>query len=340
VNILITSAGRRSYLVEYFKKALKGRGKVLVANSIANVPAALIAYKSYLVPYSWEIGYIDKLLTICREQEVKLLLSLHDIDVYILSKHRDVFTAEGINILVPSQQIAEACLDKLKLYEIVSKYGIRHCDTYVCLKEVRDMIDAGSLSYPLIIKPRWGFGSLGLFQVNSPEELLPLYNVLDITIKRTFLPKLECYEESKSIIIQPKLSGEEFGLNVVSDLNSKYTTCLVLRKNEMRSGETFSATTIYDKELTDMGKSISAMTHHKGVFDVDVMQQDGKYFLLEINPRFGGHYPFVHEAGADIPSAIIAWAEGRIPEEQWLSYQENFSIYKELKLCCKQETRY
>lgn len=340
MNILITSAGRRSYLIEYFKKALKGRGKVLAANSIANVPAALVADKSYLVPYSWEIGYIDKLLTICREQEVKLLLSLHDIDVYILSQYRDVFKAEGINILVPTQQIAEACLDKLKLYEIARKYGIRHCDTYVCLKEVRDMIDAGSLSYPLILKPRWGFGSIGLFQVDSPEELLPLYNVLDITIKRTIIPKLECYEESKSIIIQPKLSGEEFGLNVVSDLNSKFITCLALKKNEMRSGETFSATTICDKELADIGKNISSMTHHEGVFDVDVMKQDGKYFLIEINPRFGGHYPFVHEAGANIPSAIIAWAEGRIPEEKWLSYQADFSLYKDFKLCRKPETRY
>jgi hypothetical protein len=33
VNILLTSVGRRSYLVQYFKDALEGLGKVHVANS-------------------------------------------------------------------------------------------------------------------------------------------------------------------------------------------------------------------------------------------------------------------------------------------------------------------
>ena len=312
---------------------------MLVANSIANVPAAIVADKSYIVPYSWEEKYIDQLLTICRKQEVKLVLSLHDVDVYILSKYRDAFKAKNIYILVPPEQIAKACLDKLKLYAMTRKYDIRHCDTYVCLKDVRDMTDAGALSYPLILKPRWGFGSIGLFQVDSPEELLPIYNALDIIIKRTIIPKLDFYEETKSIIIQPKLSGKEFGLNVVSDLNSKFITCLILRKHEMRSGETFSATTICDKELSDIGKSISKMTRHEGVFDVDVMQQDGKYFLIEINPRFGGHYPFAHEAGADIPSAIIAWVEGRIPDKRWFCCEENISSYKDFKLCPMPKTR-
>lgn len=34
MNILLTSAGRRTYLVEYFKKALGGQGKVYASNSI------------------------------------------------------------------------------------------------------------------------------------------------------------------------------------------------------------------------------------------------------------------------------------------------------------------
>ena len=34
MNILLTSAGRRTYLVEYFKEALAGHGKVYASNSI------------------------------------------------------------------------------------------------------------------------------------------------------------------------------------------------------------------------------------------------------------------------------------------------------------------
>ena len=39
MNVLLTSVGRRTYLVEYFKKAVGEKGKVCVANSSALSPA-------------------------------------------------------------------------------------------------------------------------------------------------------------------------------------------------------------------------------------------------------------------------------------------------------------
>ncbi len=34
MNILLTSAGRRTYMVNYFKDVLNGKGKVFASNSI------------------------------------------------------------------------------------------------------------------------------------------------------------------------------------------------------------------------------------------------------------------------------------------------------------------
>jgi hypothetical protein len=50
VNVLLTSVGRRSYLVRYFQTALKGRGKVVATNSIMDAPAMLAADRAYVVP--------------------------------------------------------------------------------------------------------------------------------------------------------------------------------------------------------------------------------------------------------------------------------------------------
>ena len=37
---------------------------------------------------------------------------------------------------------------------------------------------------------------------------------------------------------------------------------------------------------------------------------DGKVYTTDMNPRFGGGYPFSYEAGVNMPKAIIQWVKG------------------------------
>ncbi len=48
-----------------------------------------------------------------------------------------------------------------------------------------------------------------------------------------------------------------------------------------------------------------------------MLERDGNYYVLEMNPRFGGGYPFSHEAGANVPLAILSWAKGDTPWSRW-----------------------
>ena len=47
-----------------------------------------------------------------------------------------------------------------------------------------------------------------------------------------------------------------------------------------------------------------------GNLDVDVFEKDGNYYVLELNPRFGGGFPCSYEAGVNPPKAILKWLNG------------------------------
>ena len=59
MNILLTCAGRRNYLVEYFQDALDGKGKVFVLNSTASATSMLVADEAIIAPYLYEEGYVN-----------------------------------------------------------------------------------------------------------------------------------------------------------------------------------------------------------------------------------------------------------------------------------------
>ena len=80
----------------------------------------------------------------------------------------------------------------------------------------------------------------------------------------------------------------------------------------MRAGETDKAVTVDDPELRRIGALIGENLHHIGNLDMDIMQRaNGDFCVLELNPRFGGGFPFSYEAGVNLPKAILEWLQGK-----------------------------
>jgi len=67
MNILITSAGTRNKVVQYFKREFKELGKVVATDMSDLAPAIYEADKFYIVPRITDPTYIDSLLDICKK---------------------------------------------------------------------------------------------------------------------------------------------------------------------------------------------------------------------------------------------------------------------------------
>lgn len=181
-------------------------------------------------------------------------------------------------------------------------------ETYVDYNEAIAAIKAGRLNFPLILKPRWGSGSIGLEFVDDFDELEIVYKLNRKKVMKSILATASV--DDNFILIQEVIKGPEYGLDIVNDLDGKYRGVSVKQKLAMRSGETDKAITVDNADIREIGATIGKALGHIGNLDCDVLERDGEYYVLELNPRFGGGYPFSQEAGVNIPKAIVAWVKG------------------------------
>lgn len=326
MNILFTCAGRRTYLLKYFKEQLRNEGKIVATDMQLSAPALSAADYAVQVPAVYADDYVDTTLDICKRYDIKILLSLNDLELPILSQNRQRFEELGVILVVSSQDVIDICFDKYKTAQYILSLGLETPQTYINYQEAVEALKAGRLQFPLVLKPRWGSGSIGIEFVEDMEELEIMYNLLRKKIKKTILGTASVGDEY--ILIQEKISGPEYGLDIMNDLKGNHVAVSVKRKLSMRAGETDKAVTVDNAEIRQMGSIIGSNLHHIGNLDCDILEQNGHYYVLELNPRFGGGYPFSHEAGVNLPKAIIEWAKGNQINQELLIPQYNKTFAK------------
>jgi len=320
VNVLLTCAGRRGYLVGYFRAALAGSGAVLAADSSADAPALTQADLALLVPPVAHPEYVDALAQLCREHDVGLLISLNDLELPVLAPHVHRFAQLSVLLAVSSPEVVAICGDKWRTAQFLHQAGIPTARTFLTIEAVQSALTAGTVAFPLIVKPRWGTASIAVDLVQDLDELRATVGLARARLGRTILADAAdatAEDPDQPLLIQEALTGQEHGLDVVNDLTGTYAATFARRKLSMRAGETDRAVTVADPRLEDVGRRIGHALGHVGLLDCDVFVGDDVR-VLELNARFGGGYPFSHVAGADVPAALLAWTRGVSPDPDWL----------------------
>ncbi len=309
MNILFTCAGRRTYLLKYFKDNLSEGDKIVATDMSLTAPALQVADIKLQVPAVYDPEYINITLQICKEQSIDALFSLNDLELPILAENKSRFESLGVKVIISDPKVIDIAFDKYKTAQWVESLGLTAPKTYVRLEDAKRALAAGEIEFPLFMKPRWGSGSIGLESIADMEELDIYYGLLMKKIKKTILATASVGDEY--IMIQEKLTGSEYGLDIMNDLDGKNIGVSVKQKLAMRAGETDKAVTVDLPEVREVGHKIGEVLGHIGNLDVDIMQRaDGAYCVLELNPRFGGGFPFSYEAGVNFPKALIQMIKG------------------------------
>jgi len=329
MNLLLTSIGRRSYLVEYFKAALAGIGSLHVSNSSKTI-ATQSADHVLITPLIYDPSYIPTLLDYCLRNEITAIISLFDIDLLVLAAHRELFHNHGIRVLLAPEKSVRICNDKWATYQFLCGIQIPTPQTVLDFSEAQNAVASGRLSFPLIIKPRWGMGTMCVHEAETMEELIVLYKKAERDIFRSYLKYESQLTPANPVIIQEKLIGQEYGLDVLNDLNGEYVRTFAKAKLAMRAGETDIGQTVSSKEFEPIAICLSKQLRHEGILSVDCFMTTKGVVVLEMNCRISGHYPVSHLAGVDVPRQIIQWLRGGSVNDNYLCFREGLVIAKDL----------
>ena len=330
MNLLFTSAGRRDYLIEYFAAALRGRGRIHVGNSEPLCSAFAVGDAQVVTPPIHEPGYIPFLLDYCRREKIGAVIPLFDIDLPVLADAREQFAAHGVRVVVATPEVIATCNDKWRTAQLLREAGLHTPATFIDLAGALAALARGEVSFPLIIKPRWGMGSIGLMEATNEEELRLMFQLVHRRIFSTYLKYESQSAPEACVIIQARAAGQEYGLDVLNDLSGRHVTTVVKRKLAMRSGETDAAVTELRPEVAAVGARLAALLRHPGNLDVDLFLNGEDISVLELNCRFGGGYPFSHVAGANFPAALVAWLRGEEPDAAWLQPRAGVTAVKSI----------
>ncbi len=304
MNILVSSAGRRSALIQLIKQeAARHGGRVFAIDAGDWSSAARVAHRWTKVPHCTSPEFIPCVLDFCRAHDIRLLIPTIDTELAIYAPVREEFVRAGVQISASGPETIAIASDKLKTCEFLRAKRlpvVRHFD-------LESLPDAAKLPYPVVIKPRFGSASQGVQVAEDPEEFAFYY-------KRTPHP-----------IVQERARGREFTVNFFVARDQYCVTAVPHARIATRGGEVSQAVTDRQPELIHVAQQLAQQLPDAwGPLCYQAFLSDnGAIQIIEINARFGGGYPLAHAAGANfirwliddrlgrpVPTSLTNWEDG------------------------------
>lgn len=162
LKILITSVG--SLVGQNILDALEGRRegvRVIGVNSMAEAASNFRCDVCYMAPVaSNEEEYRTRLLEVMEAELPNLVLATRDDDVIALAAIREQHPRHATRIVCGSLEAARTMDDKFLSYQFARRRRLPFADT-ACGDESELLELVAKRGYPLIAKPRRGYGSRG-----------------------------------------------------------------------------------------------------------------------------------------------------------------------------------
>lgn len=299
VSIGVTGAGGAAGVVTIQSLARRPDYRIVALDANPLSAGFRFAHASHVIPMAREEGFLPTLLRIARQEGLELLIPTVDEELLPLAREREGFAQAGVRVIVSDPPAVAACLDKYLLYQKLAAASVPVPQTWL----PHEMTGKGT--FPVIVKPRTGRGGRGVVECRTPAEL-------EYALPRTEAP-----------IIQEFLSGDEYTVDCLSDMQGKPLGAVPRRRIEVKGGVSWRGATERARDVEELARKAVAFLGLQGPACLQARRDaQGRPKIFEINPRIGGTTSLTIAAGVDIPRLAVQLARGQPVSASELQYRE------------------
>lgn len=258
------------------------------------------------VPAASATGYLAAIKTIVVQHSVAMVIPMSEPELAATRPFEEL--APGVQWVTAGDQVVVAGLDKLETVHALTRLGLPVPWT-VPVSEGRPV------SFPCVLKNRFGSGSRAVFVVADEEDaayLVPRYP------EAIFQELLEPVEREVTCAVYRRRDG-------------KVASLLMLRR--LTGGFTGWAKVIKDDETSRMCERIADGLDLRGSMNIQLRLTDKGPRVFEINPRFSSTVLMRHRLGYTDVLWAIDEAEGKsvsfpsLPENQIMVRVQGALVY-------------
>jgi carbamoyl-phosphate synthase large subunit len=289
MNVLLTSSSAKIQLIEAFKAALRPRGgRLVAADTDPTCCSVHFADAFEVLPRDDAPDYEDRLLQVCRDHEIDLLIPTRDGELVRIAEMREKLAAVGTIITLGHADALRACMDKGQLQRFCLENGFP-------VLEVSDISDTSA--FPVFIRHRNSSLTGGgiLIEDRSSFEQLAL--------------KMDDY------LVQSFVEDREFSCDVLSNLKGTPLQAVVRERLRLVNGESWRSQIVDIPVLEDMTLRLASALKLCGhnLIQMFWSEKTGPR-IIEVNPRFGGGSNLSLRGGLASPERLLLMVEGNLDE--------------------------
>jgi carbamoyl-phosphate synthase large subunit len=230
-----------------------------------------------------EVNYMTKLEQVINNHNIEVLMPSSGYDIQPYSKYRKEIEQLGAKPVVSDLESMEICYDKMMTFQKLNdKFDMPFTTTDP------DKIPA----FPVIAKPRREKGGYDMMLIEDENGLI------------------QATSKFQDLIFQEYLPGEEFTIDVLSDLNKKPLIAVPRIRLETKGGISTKGKVIHDTQIEQTCVNVADFIGIRGPCCIQMKgAKDGRLKLVEVNPRMGGGTIFATLAGVNFPALILDMVE-------------------------------